>query len=78
MAGLADFVKVSEDDLQVTYHYGQGPENLDRSFTIDKQTLQPPEEQQPDLGLSAVVALTKIVTTFKQRGTWPDRGTAFV
>lgn len=78
MAGLAYYAKAEEDEFSVTYRYGRSPEVLDSLLSVDKRTLLTSPELQTEPGLTARIALTKIVTTFRDRGDWPERGSSFV
>jgi hypothetical protein len=78
MAGIAYYIKDREDELEVVYRYGQSPELLDSELTVDKQTLRPSARSRAVSSLTARVALARIVATFRNRGSWPERGSGFV
>lgn len=78
MAGLAYYQKAAENEMYVVYHYGQTPESLGSSLEVDKRTLRPKTGTEGELGFTARIALTKIITTFQDRGSWPERGSSFV
>lgn len=71
---LSMFVlKTSEDDETVTYRYGDGPDELSGTVTIEKRSSTPVDEDS--LAGDAKIALRAIFRGKRKDGEWPHHYT---
>ena len=72
MAATAYFQKVRESDSQVCYLYGPEVDELTSELVLDKEN----QRLADDLGHTGRKAAAKIVQLFRERGSWPEKGSS--